>query len=249
MDTGAALTVLPDEAWAGHVAQLLAARLAERPQLTLCLPTGTTPLPVYERWPKAIAIRGADPGRATVVLLDEYLGFPPGHPARCDAVLRRTVLDRLEPAPAFVTFDVDAATPEVAVRRFDDAIAAAGGLDLVILGLGTNGHVGMNEPGSGADAPTRVVTLAPSTREAAVRYGADPPPTHGLTLGMAGILAAREIWLVATGAAKAAILARTLDGPPSPDVPASLLRGHPGLRVIVDASAAASGAAAHDGSA
>jgi glucosamine-6-phosphate deaminase len=98
----------------------------------------------------------------------------------------------------------------------------------------------MNEPGSAADAPTRIVELTPASRAAAIDYGADPPPTHGLTLGMAGILGAREIWLLATGPDKAAIVARTLDGPATGDVPASLLRGHPAVRVIIDEPAAAS---------
>lgn len=232
------LEVVPAEAFGPVVAARLADRLAARPALVVCLPTGRTPLPVYEHLPSAIAARGASAERATVVLLDEYLGLPPGHPARSDVVLRREVVERLAPAPRFVSFDVDGADPARACAAFDRAIAEAGGLDLVILGLGANGHVGMNEPGSPVGAPTRVVDLAASTREAAIGYGADPPPTRGLTLGMAGIAAAREVWLLATGSAKAGILARTLDGPMSDEVPASLLRSHPGLRVIVDDAAA-----------
>jgi len=88
----------------------------------------------------------------------------------------------------------------------DAAIEAAGGLDLAILGLGANGHVGMNEPGTPAGAPTRPVDLAPSTIEAARGYGADPPPTRGVTLGLGPLLAAREVWLLARGESKAAIL-------------------------------------------
>lgn len=220
---------------------MLADRFAAKPDLVVCLPTGTTPLPVYERLPAALRERSASAGAATIVGLDEYLGPPAGHPARCDAVLRRTLLDRLDPAPArWIGFEVNDFEPDAAGRRYDAAITAAGGLDLVILGLGANGHVGMNEPGSGPDSPTRIVELAPSTRRAAVRYGADPPPTHGVTLGMGGITAAREVWLLATGTAKAAILAATMHGPVTRDVPASLVRGHPGLRVIVDEAAAGS---------
>jgi glucosamine-6-phosphate deaminase len=206
----------------------------------MCLPTGATPLPAYAAFPEALAAREASAERTTVVVLDDYLGLPPGHPARCELVLRRSIVERLVPPPAAViAFDTDAADPGAACADFDGAVAAAGGLDLVVLGLGRNGHVGMNEPGSGLDAPTRVVTLAPSTREAARGYGVLPPPTHGVTLGMAGIRAAREIWLLATGPDKAAILATTLEGPATPDVPASQLRDHPALRVIVDEPAAA----------
>jgi glucosamine-6-phosphate deaminase len=240
-DTGApSVEVIPAAAWADHVPGMLADRLGARPGLVVCLPTGSTPTPLYDRLPAVLATRQVSAGGATVVVLDDYLGLPVGHPARCEAVLRRAVLERLTPAPAgFIAFDVDAPDPTAACAAFDAAVAAAGGLDLVVLGLGRNGHVGMNEPGSPADAPTRVVELAPSTREAARGYGIDPPPTHGVTLGMAGIAAAREIWLLATGEDKAAILGATLDGPMTAEVPASLLRDHPRLRVIVDDAAAA----------
>lgn len=237
--TAVPLDVVPSTSFGEIVAARLADRLAARPSLVVCLPTGSTPLPVYEAFPGELARRGARVGGATIVLLDEYLGLPAGHRARCDVVLRRTLLERLAPGPkAFVPFGVDALDGAQACARVDAAIEAAGGLDLVILGLGANGHVGMNEPGSDANAPTRVVELAPSTREASLRYGADVPPTHGVTLGLATIRAAREIWLLATGVQKAGILARTLDGPVTTDVPASLLRDHVRFRVIVDEAAA-----------
>ena len=229
--------ILPAAAWADHVAGLLADRLAARPDLVVCLPTGSTPLPVYERLPGALAARRVTAAAAAIVLLDEYLGLPAGHRARCDEVLRRTVIDRLGPA-RFIGFEVDDVAPAEACTRYEEAVAGVGGLDLVVLGLGRNGHVGMNEPGSAADAPTRVVELAPATREAARGYGVDPPPTHGVTLGMAGILAAQEIWLLVAGREKAAILGSVARGPVTDDVPASLLRDHPGLRVIADVAAA-----------
>lgn len=233
------LEVLPETAWADHVADELAARLAEQLDLVVCLPTGGTPLPVYERLPAALTKGGASAGASTVVLLDEYLGLPPGHAARCDTLLEETLLRRLEPRPSrVIPFDVDVSDWERIGEAFDAAVAAAGGLDLVVLGLGANGHVGMNEPGSLADAPTRVVDLTPRTSEAARERGADPPPTYGVTLGMAPILAAPEVWLLATGVHKASILATALEGPVGPDVPASLLRRHPLLRVLVDEPAA-----------
>jgi glucosamine-6-phosphate deaminase len=234
--------VVPAAAFGEHVAGLLADRLAARPGLVVALPTGSTPLSVYEALPGVLRRRGMDAATATVVLLDEYLGLSAGHRARCDEVLGRALLDGLEAAglrrPPFLAFEVDEVGAEAACARMEAAIDAAGGLDLVVLGLGANGHVGMNEPGSAADARTRVVELAPSTRDASIGYGATEPPTHGVTLGMATILAAREIWLLATGARKRQVLSATLDGPLTPDVPASLLRRHPGLRVIADDAAA-----------
>jgi glucosamine-6-phosphate deaminase len=231
--------VHPEAAWADHVAALLAERLTAQPDLVVCLPTGSTPLPIYDRLPAALRDRGASADDATVVALDEFLGLPAGHRTRCDEILHQRLVRRLgQPGPRFVAFDVDGLDPEAACAAFDRDVARLGGLDLVVLGLGRNGHVGMNEPGSATDAPTRVVALAPSTRAAAIGYGADPPPTHGVTLGMAAILAAREVWLLATGTEKASILRRTIGGPATTDIPASLLRGHPALRVIVDEAAA-----------
>jgi glucosamine-6-phosphate deaminase len=239
-DTDPLVEVLPAARWADHVAGLLADRLAARPDLVVCLPTGATPLPAYDRLPAALDARGASAARATIVVLDDYLGLPPGHPGRSREVLRRAVVERLSPSPVrFIAFDVDDASPADACRRFDAEVADAGGLDLVVLGLGRNGHVGVNEPGSPAEAPTRVVQLAGPSREAARRYGVDPPPTQGVTLGIAAFLAAPELWLLVSGEEKAGILARALEGPITEDVPASLLRRSAALRVIADEPAAA----------
>lgn len=238
------IEILPVDRWADHIAGLLADRLAAHQDIVLSLPTGSTPVPVYTALPDVLARRGVAASEATIVLLDEYLGLPAGHRARCDETLRRVLLRGLESAgagrPRFVAFDVDGVPADEACTRMDAAITAAGGLDLVVLGLGSNGHVGMNEPGAAVDSPTRVVGLAPSTRAASRAYGATEPPTHGVTLGMATILGAREIWLLATGAQKAAILAQAIDGPTTVDVPATLLRAHPALRFVVDEAAAAS---------
>ncbi len=230
--------IIEARAFGDHIAGLLADRLTVRPSLVVCLPTGSTPLAVYEALPGLLRRDEVSAASATVVLLDEYVGLPRGHAARCDSMLERGLLDRLDRSVGgFIRFEVDELTPAEACARVDAGIVAVGGLDLVVLGLGMNGHVGMNEPGSDAASVTRLVELAPSTRDAAVGYGALVAPTHGVTLGIASILAAREIWLLATGPRKAAILGAALDGPVTPDVPASLLRGHPGLRVIVDEAA------------
>jgi len=233
------LDVLPATDWADRVAADLAAHLRDQPRLRLCLPTGDTPSPVYARL-AALARAGEAPfGGATVVALDEYLDLPPGHPARCDVRLRRELLDLL-PAPpsAFHRIEADDPDPEAAAARID--AVAADGLDLALLGLGANGHVGLNEPGSYADAPTRVVRTSESSRRAAAeRYGADPAPSAGITLGVARLLEALEIWLLVTGERKAGILARALEAPEGPDCPATWLRRHPALRVIADDAAAA----------
>ena len=132
--------------------------------------------------------------------------------------------------------DVDASDDGAAAVAHDQA---ARRLDLALVGLGMNGHVGFNEPGSRPGDPTRVVRLARSSREAATaRYGAVQPPTGGITVGLARLLEADEAWLLVTGAHKASILRRALRLPEGPDCPASYLRRHARLTVFADEAAA-----------
>lgn len=233
------LIVLPVERWAESVAGDLVARLRADPKLRLCLPTGDTPAPVYAALAARLSAGEASLELATVVLLDEWLGLDQDDPARCDGRLRRELLDGVPSRPAaFHRVLVDELPPEEAAARHDEV--AAVGLGLTLLGLGTNGHVGFNEPGSTPHSPTRVVTLERGSGEAAVeRYGASQVPRGGITLGMDQLLASDEIWLLVTGERKAEVLDRALRGPVGPDVPASFLRSHPRLRVIADTAAAA----------
>lgn len=231
------LVVWPRATWAELVAAELAARLAERPSLRICLPTGDTPSPVYAALLAAEARGDVSFGEATLVMLDEWVGLPPGDPARCDVRLRTELVDRLgTPPAAFAAIDVDGPDPDEAAARHD---AAARGLDLAVLGLGMNGHVGFNEPGSRPDDPTRPVRLAVSSRDAATaRYGATRVPTAGITVGLARLLEAEECWLLVTGERKASTLRRALDEPEGPDCPASYLRRHSRLTVFADDAAA-----------
>lgn len=228
------IEVHPDSEWADAVAAALTARLREEPRLRVVLPTGETPAPLY-----AALVRSSPPGvwaEATDILLDEYLGLAPDDPAACAPRLRRELVDRLRPG-RFVEIDTATRDAEAAASAHD--AVAAEGIDLALVGLGLNGHVGFNEPGSTADSPTRVVELHPQSREAATGYGAGDAPARGITLGLARLLEADELWLLVTGARKAEILRATIEGPETPDVPASYLRRHPRSRVLADESAAA----------
>jgi len=188
---------------------------------------------VAEEWRGEVSLASA-----TVVLLDEWMGLPPGDPARCDARLRDELVDQLTaPVGRFVPIDVDGPDPDAAAAAHDAVVAD--GLDLAVLGLGMNGHVGFNEPGSRPDDPTRLVRLAVSSREAATaRYGAGSVPTAGITVGLSRLLEAEEVWLLVTGERKATILRRVLDEPEGPDCPASYLRRHVRLIVFADEPAA-----------
>jgi glucosamine-6-phosphate deaminase len=154
-------------------------------------------------------------------------------------MLKRDLLGSLtKPPGAFHQLDVNAADPETECARFD-ALVGDGGLRLTLVGLGGNGHLGLNEPGSAADSPTRPVRLTPATTRAAARYDADARPVGGLTLGMQRILGSDEIWALVTGSHKAAVLGEMMNGPITPNLPASFLRNHHNTIVFADSSAAA----------
>jgi glucosamine-6-phosphate deaminase len=231
------LVVRSSDDWAPAVTATLVARMAAQPSLRICLPTGETPAPLYASIVAAEHEGTMSFADATLVMLDEWLGLPPGDPARGDEILRRELIGLLRVPPArFVAIDVDGPDPAAAANRHD---REAVGLDLAILGLGINGHVGFNEPGSGPEDSTRVVELAPSSGETATtRYGASVTPTAGITIGLARLLEAREAWLLVTGERKAEMLYRTLHEPESRDCPASYLRRHPRLTVFADEAAA-----------
>jgi glucosamine-6-phosphate deaminase len=227
----------PTDAWAGTVARLFIERLKVRPDLRVCLPTGLTPVPIYDLVAAAVARGEVSFARAEVFLLDEFGGTDPNDPGRCDQMLHRFLLSRVDlPGERFHRFDLDGDIPELC-RAYEAAVGR--GCDLTLLGIGTNGHVGMNEPGTAADSVTRRVTLAPETIAAAARYFShDRLPTWGVTMGLGTLRRSGEIWIVASGAGKASIVRKTLSGPITDTVPATQLRDHPSALLIADDGAA-----------
>ena len=174
----------------------------------------------------------------SVYLLDEF-GLPPHSPSRCDEMIQRDLLDRLPGPPgAFDALDVEATDLDAECARYEASIRD-GGLDLAVLGLGGNGHLGLNEPGSDRATVTRVVELTAETSEHSTDYGSDQAARWGVTMGIDTLLSARAIWLLVTGSHKAAILERTLSAPIGPDVPATFLRLHNMVTVYADGEAAA----------
>lgn len=234
--------VLSDARAVGRrAARRIAALLRARPDARLALPTGRTPLPAYEELVHLARAGRADFRRATVFLLDEYLGLGPDDPRSLRAQLERHLLARLPARPAVHGLDGRAADPEAECARYE-RLLAQGGLDLVVLGIGLNGHIGFNEPGSPFDGRTRVVVLDGRTRaQNAPDFGGDPAavPERALTVGIATILSAREVLVLATGAAKAGIVAAALASPPDPSLPATALHLHPRVTWLLDRAAAA----------
>jgi glucosamine-6-phosphate deaminase len=229
------------EAACARAAELVAALLAARPTAVLALPVGATPRPVYAELRARHRAGGLSFARATAFSLDEYVGITRDDPRSFHHTLRDQLYDQVDLAAAHTHApDGVAADLDAAATGYEQAIADAGGVDLALLGIGGNGHIAFNEPGSPFTSRTRVVALAPETRAGAAAGfgGADVVPTHALTIGVATILAARQCVLLAHGAGKAAIIARALEGPIGPDVPASAVRLHRDATVIVDAAAA-----------
>jgi glucosamine-6-phosphate deaminase len=224
------LVVLADaDAVARHVAELVSRSVESRRDLVLGVATGATPLPVY----RALARGSVDLSGIAVVALDEYVGLPEGHPAAFAAYVEREIAGPLGVDRERVV------TPRGRGTELEARIAELGGVDLQLLGIGRNGHLAFNEPGSPLDSRSRVVRLSESTRrDNAASLGDDPVPTHALTQGLGTILEARRLVLLATGAAKAAAVGAALTGPVTTDCPASVLQLHPDVTVVLDALAA-----------
>lgn len=228
-----------ETAWVGGVATFWRERLRLNPRLRLCLPSGRTPEQVYAAMVAAVQTGQASFRDAEVFALDEFGGLAADDGGRCVNMLRRQLIDHLDlPRERFHVIDTEARDLETACREYEATVEP--GFDLVLLGIGLNGHLGMNEPGSARDSVTRRVDLHASTVNASARYLAHKRlPTWGLTLGLKQLLGSTEVWLLANGSTKAEIVRAAVNGPVTTDVPASLLREHPNSYVFVDAEAGA----------
>ena len=216
------------EAVAAHVAGLVLDAVAQRPELVLGVATGATPLAVYRH----LAGAEGDFSRVRVVALDEYVGLPTGHPGSYAAYVAREIAGPLDIPPESVV------VPWGSGADLERRIAELGGVDVQLLGIGRNGHLAFNEPGSPLDSRTRVVELTESTRAANAAYVDGRVPTHAITQGLGTILEAGELVLLATGAPKAAAVAAALSGPVTEDCPASVVQRHPRVTVVLDRAAA-----------
>ena len=224
--------------WARQVAEAFLERVQANPKLRVCLPSGDTPVAVYAEIASLAREKKVSLARVQVFLLDEYGGLDPDDPGRGAAMLEREFLSKLEERPAQVRLiDTESASLRAEIAALEREIGT--GFDLTLLGIGLNGHLGMNEPSSAADAGVRRVDLHPASRQSSHGYGVRKTPTWGVTLGMRQLLGSNEVWLLATGAKKAQIVRQALEGPLTPDNPASLLQPHPNCTVFLDEDAAA----------
>lgn len=224
------------------LARLVADALRERPSLVLGLPTGRTPVPFYRQLVALYRAGRVDFSRATTFNLDEFVGVAPADPRSYRAFMDRHLFDHVN-LPRARAHVLNGAAVDTAAecRRYERLIRRAGGIDLQVLGLGTNGHVGFNEPADALQARTHRTRLRPATRRAnAAFFGRlSRVPREALSMGMATILAADRVVLLATGAGKAACVKRMVAGAITTRVPASLLQLHPDAEVWLDRAAAA----------
>ncbi|HJE55707.1 glucosamine-6-phosphate deaminase [Bifidobacterium pseudolongum] len=223
-------------------AHCVANLIARKPDCVLGLATGSSPLAAYTELAKEIKERHLDVSHVCGFALDEYAGLDPSHPESYRSVITRTVVEPLGFTPELVHVpDGNLDTIEHAGQQYDAAIEAAGGVDVQILGIGTDGHIGFNEPGSSLASGTRIKTLTEQTREDNARFfdgNVDNVPTHCITQGIGTIMKARHLVLLAFGSGKAEAIAETVEGGVSSFCPASALQLHPHVTVIVDEKAA-----------
>ena len=225
------------------LARCVAAEVSAHPDLVLGLPTGRTPIPLYQELVNLYRKGRADFSRATTFNLDEFLGIPARDARSYHAFMHRHLFDHINlPAVRRHVLNGMPHGAEAECARYERAIARVGGLDLVILGLGANGHIGFNEPADALVARTHRTRLAPSTRRANAALFDNVVarvPREGLSMGMATILHARHIVVLATGRAKAGWVKKMIAGPMTPRVPASFLQLHRHVEVWLDRAAAA----------
>ena len=221
-------------------ANIISAQVIMKPNCVLGLATGGTPVGAYQQLVEWYNKGDIDFSEVTTVNLDEYRGLPKDHPESYWSFMHRHLFDHVNINPARINLpDGAQLDAERECKRYDAAIKAAGGIDLQLLGMGLNGHIGFNEPGDAFEKETHCVDLTESTIRANSRFfeSMDEVPKQAYTMGIGNIMAAKKILLVATGTSKAEALYNSLYGPITPKVPASILQLHPDLTVVADEDA------------
>jgi glucosamine-6-phosphate deaminase len=237
------VTVFKDERTLARTkASQIAAAISEKADLVLGLPTGRTPIRLYHELGSLHSTGHADFSRATTFNLDEFLGIPADHPGSYRTFMEQHLFSRVNLAPENIhVLNGAVGDPDEECRRYERAIEQAGGIGLQVLGIGTNGHIGFNEPARELIGPTHRVTLRASTRRSnAALFGGDPDkvPAEALSMGMSTILHARRIVLIATGKSKARCIEQVVNGPITTKLPASFLQLHPDVELVLDEAAA-----------
>lgn len=232
-----------EEALAGTLAARLVDAIARAPRVVLGLPTGRTSVALYRALRDRARRARLDWTGVYTFNLDEFVGLGGADAGSYRAFMQAELFDHIPVRPTHVGM-LDGRAPDLdqECRRYEQAIRAAGGIDIQLLGIGANGHIGFNEPAEGLQARTHVAVLQAQTRAAnAALFGGDPArvPERALSMGMGTILEARQIVLIATGCEKAAAVAGAVHGLVTTRLPASFLQLHPHVTLMLDRAAAA----------
>lgn len=236
------LVVPTPQAVADLVSTLVYQHIKAKPAAVLGLATGGTMEPIYAALVAKLQQQPLPLEKLTTFNLDEYVGLSAAHPQSYHYFMQQHLFAPLGLAPSQVHLpDGNCRNSAEECHAYSEQIAAAGGLDLQLLGIGSNGHIGFNEPGTPFDCNTHEIELTPQTRQDNLRFFADAAevPTHAITMGICEIMAAREVILVATGQRKADIIAQLYASGVDEQLPASVLKQHLNLKVIIDEDAAA----------
>jgi glucosamine-6-phosphate deaminase len=230
------------EDMSAFAARRIADRIRAKPNLVLGLATGSTPLGTYRELIRLHQEEGLDFAKVVTFNLDEYLGLAPTHDQSYRYFMDTNLFDHINIKKANTHLpDGMAKDPATSCQEYEKAIKAAGGIDFQVLGIGGNGHIAFNEPGSPRSSRTRTVNLNEPTIKDNSRFFASiaEVPRQALSMGMATIMEAREVTLLANKANKADAIVRSVEGPATEQVPASILQGHPRATFLVEKEAAA----------
>ena len=236
------IIIQPDSQQASQIAARIVAKIVkEKPDAVLGFATGNTPLQLYKNLARMHREEGLDFGRVTTFNLDEYVGIPPVHPSSLHSYMWAHLFSQINIPRERINIPDSLATDIPALcRQYEQAIRSAGGIDAQVLGIGTNGHLGFNEPSSSLYSRTRIKTLTEETRlnNAAAFGGHDNVPLHVITMGLGTILDSRLCLLMAFGKKKAKAIALSAEGPVTAAVPGTVLQLHPRAIIILDKEAA-----------
>lgn len=222
-------------------ATLIAAQIIAKPDSVLGLATGSTPIPTYQELIRLCKGGVLDFSRVRSFNLDEYCNLPVDHEQSYHSFMRQQLFDHINIDPANTRVpDGNARDRAAECASYDTAINQAGGIDIQVLGIGRNGHIGFNEPADAFTYGTHVVNLSQNTIDANARFfdSVDDVPRQAISMGIGNIMACRSVVLIATGESKAEAILRTVHGPIDPHVPASILSVHPSVTILLDREAA-----------
>jgi len=237
------IIIQPDAEAASLIAARHVARLVrDKPNAVLGLATGSTPLEMYQELVRMHREQGLDFSGVTTFNLDEYVGLTPDHPASYHTFMWENFFRHVNVSPERI-YIPDGMAPQVPAfcQKYEEAIRTAGGIDLQVLGIGGDGHIGFNEPSSSLASRTRIKTLTAQTRHDNARFFAklEDVPLHVITMGVGTIMDTRQVLLLAFGERKAKAISEAVEGPITAMNPASILQMHPVAKCIIDEAAAA----------